>query len=99
LALSVEVLLPLTGRQEVTGVAEVEEMDNIAARVAISLEAEAVEADRQHLLKVAEVEDLGEAEEEEETLRLLDENLSKEGIKDNVLIEKSYLLFGNNTFS
>ena len=36
-------------------------MDNIGARVEIFLGAEAAEADRQHLLKVAEVEVSGEA--------------------------------------
>lgn len=79
--------MELKGRQEVTGVAEVEEeaMDNIAARVEIFLGAEAAEADRQHLLKVAEVEVSGEAVDEGATLPLQEGSLSKEGINVNLI--------------
>ncbi len=79
--------MELKGRQEVTGVAEVEEeaMDNIVARVEIFLGAEAAEADRQHLLKVAEVEVSGEAVGEVATLPLQEGNLSREGINENLI--------------
>jgi hypothetical protein len=56
----------------------VEVMDNIVGHVEISLVAEEVEADLQHLLRVEEMEVLDEVVDEVEILPLEEENLSSE---------------------